>query len=88
MNNDDPPPPELTAEMQQVVNEAIKQLKVEHAQWAFNLGWQQQELLAGAWDAAIREAYHCGHLHEPARDEMLARNPYRPTDHQEEPFGG
>jgi hypothetical protein len=74
----DPPPEGLTEEMQQVVNEAIQNMKVEHARWAFSLGVQTQHLMVGIWDAAIEEAYACGHLHEPARDEMLARNPYRP----------
>jgi hypothetical protein len=38
----------------------------------------EQEVRAGeAWDLAVEEAFHCGHLHDAALAEMRERNPYR-----------
>lgn len=37
----------------------------------------ERRLRAEAWDDALREAYGLGWLHEPGRDDTIARNPYR-----------
>ncbi len=70
----------LPEDMQKLVDDAIERMRQDQAAWAFSLGMETLNLLEGAWAAGILEAYECGHLHDAARDEMLARNPYRPKE--------